>query len=89
MSLSDVVRTGVAVVEIYGLLGVLFATWFAWSGVARLDPHARDAGWGFRLVIVPGATIFWPLLLWRLAIGVTMPPLERNAHRRLARERAR
>lgn len=81
-----IARVLVMAMESYGLIGLLFAAWFAWSGVARLDSRAHDASWGFRLLIVPGAVMFWPLLLWRIVRGDTTPPDERNAHRRLARE---
>ena len=69
-------------------IGTVFAVAFVASGVDRIDPMARSAGWGFRLLIVPGATLFWPLLLVRLASRSMAPPVETNAHRRLARRPA-
>jgi hypothetical protein len=63
--------------------GLLFALVFVTSGVQRVDPSARGAGWGFRLLIVPGTVIVWPLLAVRWAAGA-MPPRELNAHRRRA-----
>ncbi len=68
----------------YGACGVLFAVPFAWRGVNRLDPGARGAGWGFRLLLLPGAALFWPLLLKRVIAGASAPPRERNAHDRAA-----
>lgn len=41
-----------------------FALWFVARGVDRMDEKARGAGWGFRLLLVPGVMVFWPLL-WR------------------------
>jgi hypothetical protein len=52
--------------------------------VDRIDPMARGAGWGFRLLITPGAALFWPLLLVRWAAGSIAPTVETNAHRRQA-----
>jgi hypothetical protein len=65
-------------------IGTAFAVAFVALGVDRIDPMARGAGWGFRLLITPGATLFWPLLLVRWAAGSMAPPTETNAHRRLA-----
>jgi hypothetical protein len=77
----------VLVLSVYVLAGLAFAPWFAWRGVNRIDPHAHGATVGFRLVILPGVTALWPLLVWRLLAGHTAPPEERNAHRRAARRR--
>lgn len=46
--------------------GLLFAVPFAlrWSG--RLDPVATQGTPGFRLLLLPGAMLLWPLLLLRL-----------------------
>ena len=69
-------------------IGAAFAAVFVAVGVQRIDPMARGAGWGFRLLIAPGATLFWPLLVVRWAAGSVRPPIETNAHRRLARRPA-
>lgn len=66
--------------------GLLFAIPFAFIGVKRVDPHAAHGSWGFRLLIIPGAMAFWPLLLRRRIAGLNEPPEESNAHRRAARE---
>ncbi len=67
--------------------GLLFALAFVIGGVQRVDPSARGAGWGFRLLILPGASLFWPLLAIRWAVGSMHPPGELNAHRRRAMPR--
>jgi hypothetical protein len=67
--------------------GLLFALAFVTGGVQRVDRSARGAGWGFRVLIVPGTVIFWPLLAVRWAVGSTHPPRELNAHRRRAATR--
>ncbi|MFI5317241.1 MAG: hypothetical protein ACHQ6T_16190 [Myxococcota bacterium] len=72
-------------VSCYAAIGGLFALAFAAFGVDRIDPGARGAGVGFRLLIVPGATALWPLLLRRWLRGEQALPRERNAHRRVAR----
>jgi hypothetical protein len=67
----------------YAAAGVLFAVYFALSGVTKLDDAAKGTGPGFRLIIFPGAAAFWPLLLFRLVKG-THRPAEKNAHRNAA-----
>ena len=76
----------VRLLEVYLLLGMLFAGPFVVRGVGRIDPVAARGTWGFRLIIVPGAIALWPWLLRRWRRGA--PALEeRNAHRLAARER--
>jgi TfoX/Sxy family transcriptional regulator of competence genes len=73
-------ETVVLAAEIYLGIGLAFAILFAWRGAAAVDPAAKDATLGFRLLIVPASALLWPLLLrrwWRRS----PPPAERNAHR--------
>lgn len=67
----------------YVSLGALFGLYFAVAGVGKVDPLAKSGTLGFRILILPAAVAFWPLLLIRLRRGGE-PPLERNAHRALA-----
>lgn len=64
--------------------GLLFAVAFVTRGAERIDPAARGASWGFRLIVVPGAVALWPLLLGRWVRGAP-PPVERSAHRAASR----
>jgi hypothetical protein len=52
---------------IYTLAGLLFALAFVWKGVGQVDPVARNSGFIFRLLILPGCVLLWPFLLgkWR------------------------
>ena len=70
------------VVLAYTGVGVLFALPFAAWGAGRLDPAARGADWGFRLVVVPGAVTLWPWLLvrWLQAAGRTDTPPQPGPH---------
>jgi hypothetical protein len=70
----------------YLACGLVVAIPFALLGAQRIDPHAAQGSWGFRLLIVPGAMALWPLLLRRWFKGIAKPPEEVNAHRRAARE---
>jgi hypothetical protein len=49
----------------YAAAGVVFATAFAFFGVQKMDPAAKGAPLGFRLLIMPGSAALWPLLLRR------------------------
>jgi hypothetical protein len=66
---------------IYLLCGLVFSVPFAIAGVGRIDPHAAHGTWGFRLLIIPGTILLWPLLALRWLKGVHEPPEENNAHR--------
>ncbi len=66
---------------IYLLCGLVFAFPFVLIGVGKIDPHAAHGSWGFRLLIIPGTVMLWPLLARRWFGGIHEPPEERNAHR--------
>jgi hypothetical protein len=70
----------------YLTCGGLFAIVFVLAGVKKIDPHAAQGSWGFRLLIFPGTTALWPLLLRRWRKGISEPPEEHNAHRRTAKK---
>ena len=55
-------RTLLAVLALHGLAGLVFAARFLPRRIERVDPSARGAGWGFRLLILPGVVALWPLL---------------------------
>lgn len=69
----------------YLLLGIVFAPFFITLGAGRIDPSVKQSSWGFRFAIVPGVIALWPLLASRWARGIQHPPIEQNAHRKLAR----
>ncbi len=49
----------------YAAAGTVFGAAFAVYGAGRLDAAAARSGWVFRLMILPGAAVLWPVLLWR------------------------
>ena len=53
----------------YAAIGVAFGILFVSAGVQRVDAVARDAGFGFRLLILPGVATLWPALLLRWVRG--------------------
>lgn len=74
----------VSLLGAYAGLGVLFAVPFVARGIERVDPAARGASPGFRLIVLPGVVALWPLLARRWWRGAGAPPVERNAHRAAA-----
>ncbi|MGB0563926.1 MAG: hypothetical protein ACPGVO_19325 [Spirulinaceae cyanobacterium] len=75
------------VVHAYVIAGLIFTVPFVIFGIHRVDPNVK--GWSilFRILIVPGMLIFWPLFAVRLVRGKTTPT-ERTAHRRAAQTAA-
>ncbi len=71
----------VLALEVYAALGLAFALAFVTFGVQEIDPEAKGAGVGFRVLIIPGVMAFWPMLLRRWASGATEPPPEKEPHR--------
>jgi hypothetical protein len=52
------------VIEVYLVLGLLFSIPFVITGVTVIDPDgAQGTKWTFRVIIIPGTIIFWPVLL--------------------------
>jgi hypothetical protein len=79
----------VLVAGVYLAIGLAFALIFVSRWVGRVDPGARTGTIGFRVLIIPGSVLLWPLLTGRLLRGSTEPPEERNAHRVAARQAGR
>lgn len=63
----------VAAGGLYLAAGLVFGLVYVTALAARLDPGARGAGPGFRLIILPAAVLLWPWLLVR-----TLTPAERR-----------
>ncbi len=80
MSIVRAAEVVVLVCTVYVACGLVFAPFFVWRGAGRLDPAAKSAGLGFRLIVLPGAAALWPVLLRRWLAG-RPTPTERNAHR--------
>ncbi len=56
-------------VTLYAAAGVVFALLFLAFGIARIDNGAKGTGIGFRLLILPGLVVLWPLMLIRWIAG--------------------
>jgi hypothetical protein len=58
-----IVEIILTIVAGYLLCGLLFAIAFVTKGVDVIDEGAHGSGIGFRIIIVPGVMVFWPVLL--------------------------
>ncbi|MDH3639349.1 MAG: hypothetical protein OES09_12945 [Gammaproteobacteria bacterium] len=86
MSAETVARLIVGVVEGYLVLGLIFAVPFVLFLASRVDPSAKGSTWGFRVLVLPGVTLLWPLMLTRV-LKRQERPVECNAHRLAAMPR--
>lgn len=86
MNAVEVVRILVWIAQGYLALGVVLSVPLALFFLHRIDPAARGGTWGFRIIVIPGLVILWPLFLWRL-VRKQSTPRESNAHRNLAATR--
>jgi hypothetical protein len=73
----------VTVIGLYLMAGLIFAAAFIMWGAGKIDPAAREATLGFRLIIIPGVILLWPLLAQRWRRGAVSPRVERHAHREI------
>ncbi len=51
------------IVAIYLACGLVFAIPFVIKGAHTIDEGAQGGTWGFKIIIIPATTVFWPLLL--------------------------
>ena len=51
------------IVLIYLTLGVLFVIPFLLKGLTKVDEGAHGGTIGFKIIIIPGVIVFWPVLL--------------------------
>lgn len=51
------------IVVIYLACGLVFTVPFIIKGVDVIDEGAHGSSIGFRLIIIPGTIVFWPVLL--------------------------
>ena len=48
---------------VFLVCGVLFTFFFIARGLEKIDEEAASSTWGFRMIIIPGCILLWPLLL--------------------------
>lgn len=53
--------------SIWAMIGTGVAALFLTIGIDRIDEDARGA-YVFRVLLIPGILVIWPLVLWRWAV---------------------
>jgi hypothetical protein len=53
------------VIALYGLAGLITATAFVIFGVTRVLADPMPVSAGARILLLPGAALLWPYVLWR------------------------
>jgi len=61
MDAAEAILTGLS---IWGIIGALIALVFLTIGIDRIDEDAQGA-YVFRVLLIPGILVIWPLVLWR------------------------
>lgn len=61
--LTTIILFFLYIVTAYLFAGILFTIFFQVKGINQIDEGAHGSSIGFRIVIIPGCIIFWPLLL--------------------------
>jgi len=51
------------IVAVYLLVGVLFVIPFLIKGLNKIDEGAHGSTVGFKIIIIPGVIVLWPVLL--------------------------
>jgi hypothetical protein len=62
------------------LLGALFVIPFLMKGLTKVDEGAHGGSIGFKIIIIPGVIVFWPMLLRRWIKArkkLHFPPIEK------------
>lgn len=62
-----------AMVMLYATAGVAMGLRFASVLAAQSDDRAAVGTFSFRLLLIPGAALLWPLVLWRQRAGKQDP----------------
>jgi hypothetical protein len=69
MGKIETVQAVMDLVAAYAAVGVIFSIFLLLVGATRIDNGVKNAGFGFRILILPGLIALWPLLLIRWLVG--------------------
>ena len=73
------------IVLVYLALGVLFVIPFLIKGISKADEDANGSTTGFKIIIIPGVIVFWPVLLkkWMKKLNLRDRKAQRNTEKTL------
>lgn len=69
-------------ISLYCLIGVVAAPIVSFGYIQRLDPATMSSSLGFKLTILPGIALLWPVVISRLLRGAAIPE-EKTAHKKM------
>ncbi|MEO0572063.1 MAG: hypothetical protein AAF039_10200 [Bacteroidota bacterium] len=64
--MEEVIQVFLVLLGTYSILGFLFALYFLFVGVNRMDPLMADTKKSVRLLLFPGVLATWPFLIYKL-----------------------
>ena len=59
----EVIQFGIYCLLMYVVIGLIFSIFFYGKGLHQIDEAGVGSTFGFKLIILPGILVFWPLLL--------------------------
>ena len=67
----------------YLVAGAVFVIPFQIKGLQKVDENVHGSSIGFRIIIIPGCILFWPLLLerWLYAIKQDKKKYDRKTYK--------
>ena len=57
------IETLLIIAAVYLVLGLFFVIPFLIKGLNKIDEGAHGSTIGFKIIIIPGVIVFWPVLL--------------------------
>lgn len=63
--MEKIIAVLLLVIGVYFMLGLFFSAAFLTKGIAKVDASTHGASIGFKLLLVPGCTALWPVLLMK------------------------
>lgn len=58
------------IIAAYILIGLVFTLLFLIRWIDKVDEAATETSWGFKLIILPGCIVLWPMMLRKTLIAL-------------------
>ena len=70
--LQLVVTIFLGLIAAYLIVGLLFTAVFLARGLQKIDEDVPGSSFGFRIIIIPGCVLLWPVLWrkWKKAVKI-------------------
>ncbi len=74
-------------ITLYVVCGIVAAPILAFKGLDHIDDAAEGSSLGFKLIVIPGLILFWPLIVSRVRHN-QKAPTEKTPHKILWRNKS-